>query len=369
MKINEKKILNIPLSMRNINNKEFDEEPKLLIKSKSYQNIIPKPYKLESITSFKISKDDEEILRKNEEKRKKKEERKRNFNEFIKRNYAILEKKKGFENRKNFLFEKNREMKTEQERIEGFNRLIDDANRRFEAKERAEQMLKDIKTKGNNKKYTSDEWKEIYKKRFIDYETNHKKKMIMEKEKKEKEIIEENKKIEKEIENKTVKIPVKKVNEIFDKLYNKGRKIYNSKKEFSQTESTKKNHSNNKSFIKENNNEINHTLKKNKSISRYRNIQPRYMKFFQNQSLEETLGKLKEERKEYENKNNSKNTTLNKEKEKEKEQSRISYSSNSSGLKIYQTNFIQCIRFKDFPNLIDTESNNNNSLKQNLNKK
>ena len=45
MKINEKKILNIPLSMRNINNKEFDEEPKLLIKSKSYQNIIPKPYK------------------------------------------------------------------------------------------------------------------------------------------------------------------------------------------------------------------------------------------------------------------------------------------------------------------------------------
>ena len=63
------------------------------------------------------------------------------------------------------------------------------------------------------------------------------------------------------------------------------------------------------------------------------------------------------------------NDKINKEKEKEKEQSRISYSSNSSGLKIYQTNFIQCIRFKDFPNLIDTESNNNNSLKQNLNKK
>ncbi len=27
-------------------------------------------------------------------------------------------------------------MKTEQERIEGFNRLIDDANRRFEAKKK-----------------------------------------------------------------------------------------------------------------------------------------------------------------------------------------------------------------------------------------
>ena len=259
-------------------------------------------------------------------------------------------------------------MKTEQERIEGFNRLIDDANRRFEAKERAEQMLKDIKNKGNSKKYTSEEWKEIYKKRFIDYETNHKKKMIMEKEKKDKEINEENKKIEKEIENKTVKIPLKKVNEIFDKLYNKGRKVYNSKKDFNQTQSTKKNNSNNKSFNKENNNEINNqTLKKNKSISRYRNIQPRYMKFFQTQSLEETLGKLKDERKEYENKNNSKNSTLNK--EKEKEQSRISYSSNSSGLKIYQSNFIQCIRFKDFPNLVDTENNNNDSLKQNSNKK
>ena len=109
-------------------------------------------------------------------------------------------------------------MKTEQERIEGFNRLIDNANRRFEAKKKAEQMLKDIKNKGNSKKYTPEEWKEIYKKRFIDYETNHKKKMIMEKEKKDKEINEENKKIEKEIENKTVKIPLKKVNEIFDKL-------------------------------------------------------------------------------------------------------------------------------------------------------
>ena len=79
MKINEKKILNIPLSMRNINNKAFDEEPKLLIQSKSYQNIIPKYYKLESITSFKISKDDEEILRKNEEKRKKKRRKKKEF--------------------------------------------------------------------------------------------------------------------------------------------------------------------------------------------------------------------------------------------------------------------------------------------------
>ena len=34
------------------------------------------------------------------------------------------------------------------------------------------------------------------------------------------------------------------------------------------------------------------------------------MQFFQTQSLEETLGKLRDERKEYENKINSKNSTL-----------------------------------------------------------
>ena len=85
MKQNDNKIINIPHSMRNINNKAFDEEPKLLIQSKSFQNIIPKPYKLETITSFKLSKDDEEILRRNEEKRKKKEEKKRKIEEEIKK--------------------------------------------------------------------------------------------------------------------------------------------------------------------------------------------------------------------------------------------------------------------------------------------
>ena len=94
MKQNDNKIINIPQCMSNINNKAFDEEPKLLIQSKSYQNIIPKPYKLETITFFKISRWWKNI--------KKKWRKKRNFDEFIKRNYAILEKKKGFENRKNF---------------------------------------------------------------------------------------------------------------------------------------------------------------------------------------------------------------------------------------------------------------------------
>ncbi len=365
-----KNLNNIPFTMRNINNKAFDEEPILLIKSKSYQNVIPKSFQLESLSLYSNSKDDDYLNMKiKEERRKKREERKKNFDEFIKRNYAILERKKGTENRKNFLFEQKREMRSEQERIEGFNRLIDDANRRFEAKERAEQMLHDIKSskKGNNKKYSTEEWKEIYKTRFEKYQKQYDEKIKEKLKKKEEEMKLENEKIDKEIEGKRVKIPLKKLDVICNKLYNHGRKIYNTKKDFSKTESLKKNksQSNNKSINKENENS-NNTLKKNKSISKYKNIQPRYMQFFQTQSLEGTLGKLKDERREYENKNNSKNSTLNnKDKEKEKDQSRISYASNSSGLKIYQTNFIQCIKFKDVSSLSNNSDNNNmNSMKK-----
>ena len=373
MTTNDNKNLNsnIPFTMRNINNKAFDEEPIMLIKSKSYQNVIPKSFQLESISYFSNSKDDDYLnMKLKEERRKKREERKKNFDEFIKRNYAILERKKGTENRKNFLIEQKREMRSEQERIEGFNRLIDDANRRFEAKERAEQMLHDIKSskKGNNKKYSTEEWKEIYKSRFEKYQKQYDEKMKEKLKKKEEDIKIENEKIDKEIEGKRVKIPIKKLDVICDKLYNHGRKIYNTKKDFSKTESLKKNksQSNNKSINKENEN-TNSTLKKNKSISKYQNIQPRYMQFFQTQSLEGTLGKLKDERREYENKNNSKNSTIkDKDKEKEKDQSRISYASNSSGLKIYQTNFIQCIKFKDVSSLSNNSDNNNmNSMKKN----
>ena len=371
MTTNDNKNLNsnIPFTMRNINNKAFDEEPIMLIKSKSYQNVIPKSFQLESISYFSNSKDEDYLnMKLKEERRKKREERKKNFDEFIKRNYAILERKKGTENRKNFLFEQQREMRSEQERIEGFNRLIDDANRRFEAKERAEQMLHDIKSskKGNNKKYSTEEWKEIYKSRFEKYQKQYDEKMKEKLKKKEEDIKIENEKIDKEIEGKRVKIPIKKIDVICDKLYNHGRKIYNTKKDFSKTESLKKNksQSNNKSINKDNEN-TNSTLKKNKSISKYQNIQPRYMQFFQTQSLEGTLGKLKDERREYENKNNSKNSTI-KDKEKEKDQSRISYASNSSGLKIYQTNFIQCIKFKDVSSLSNNSDNNNmNSMKKN----
>ena len=86
---------NLPFTMRNINNKAFEEEPIMLNKSKSYQNVISKSYKLESITDFNDIKDDSCLNELNkEERRRKREERKKNFDEFIKRNYAILEKKR-----------------------------------------------------------------------------------------------------------------------------------------------------------------------------------------------------------------------------------------------------------------------------------
>ena len=47
-----KNLNNIPFTMRNINNKAFDEEPILLIKSKSYQNVIPKSFQLESLSLY-----------------------------------------------------------------------------------------------------------------------------------------------------------------------------------------------------------------------------------------------------------------------------------------------------------------------------
>ena len=77
-------------------------------------------------------------------------------------------------------------------------------------------MLHDIKNskKGNNKKYSSEEWKEIYNKRFIEFQKLHNEKILKEKQKKEEEIKKENEKYDKEIEGKKIKIPIKKINEI-----------------------------------------------------------------------------------------------------------------------------------------------------------
>jgi len=65
------------------------------------------------------------------------------------------------------MIEKNKPKMVESKRIHSFNRLIEDANRRLEAKEKLEAMKEKILGHNNNveKKFTKEEWKEIYAKR------------------------------------------------------------------------------------------------------------------------------------------------------------------------------------------------------------
>ena len=76
------------------------------------------------------------------------------------------------EERLNKLVEKNKIKIDEDEKIKAFNRLIEDANRRFEAQENLENMKdkldQDISI-GQQKKYNDKEWKEIYKRRLQNY--------------------------------------------------------------------------------------------------------------------------------------------------------------------------------------------------------
>ena len=96
------------------------------------------------------------------------------------------------------------------------------------------------------------------------------------------------------------------------------------------------------------------------------------MNFFQNVN-EDTLNKLKKEKLEFINStlntknsniNNSNNSTTNSKK------SQINYSNNDSYLKIYQSNFIQIIKFKNVPYEINTSDlKENNKDSKNLSRK
>ena len=382
--LNDNKV-NLIYSSRNKDNNIFNDyliNTLSITKVKTFEGKIPKLYDLncknnrnnKSNITFK-PKDDYFIK---EEKKKKLEERKKHFKEFLLRNKLFFEKKRERIERQKILFEKGKKIKSEQEIIEGFNRLIDDANRRFEARERRDQLIKDVKNSTNNnnyKKYNNNQRNIIYN-RFISYEKKSKekiKKAIIEKEnekkKKEAEIL-------KEMKSQNKKVSKEKANFIFNSLYNKGRKIYNEKRcksSLNKTQVIKRNKSigekniNNQTLKTENK-----TLKKTKSISKFKNIQPRYMNFFQNVN-EDTLNKLKKEKLEFINStlntknsniNNSNNSTTNSKK------SQINYSNNDSYLKIYQSNFIQIIKFKNVPYEINTSDlKENNKDSKNLSRK
>ena len=132
----------------------------------------------------------------------------------------------------NELVEKSKHKIDEAELKETFNRLVDDANRRFIEKQgindidKEKEKDKDMSFKAlensNPKKYNEEEWNEIYYKRFKDYDEYKKKRM---------EIKREKEKIEKMIEEeeqlklcRIKKIPVGKIRENSKRLYEEAKK-------------------------------------------------------------------------------------------------------------------------------------------------
>ena len=99
---------------------------------------------------------------------------------FLNRMQFDIYKRQLKEDRVNKLVEINKIKIDEDEKIKVFNRLIKDANRRLEAKENSEKAQKnpgnDTEDVASGKKYNEKEWKEIYNKRFKNYEENINKK-------------------------------------------------------------------------------------------------------------------------------------------------------------------------------------------------
>ena len=98
---------------------------------------------------------------------------------FLNRMQFDIYKRQFKEDRINKLVEQSKAKIDEDERIKAFNRLILDANRRIEAQENMEKIknkLEEDISAGNQKKYSDEEWKEIYNKRFKLYMDNINKK-------------------------------------------------------------------------------------------------------------------------------------------------------------------------------------------------
>ena len=98
---------------------------------------------------------------------------------FLKRMKFDICKRQMKEYKINELIDQNKAKMDEEERIEAFNRLISDANRRLEAQENLENMknkLSEDLINNEKKKYSDEIWNEIYEKRFKNYEENVNKK-------------------------------------------------------------------------------------------------------------------------------------------------------------------------------------------------
>ena len=101
----------------------------------------------------------------------------------------------------NKIIEENKIKLNESERIKTFNRLIEDANRRVETKEKMEEIrnksCQDLREKPK-KKYKDKDWNKIYKERFANYKAVVDRKHMQ--------LIKEKKAIEKQEEDEEVKM-------------------------------------------------------------------------------------------------------------------------------------------------------------------
>ena len=231
-------------------------------------------------------------LENNDEKRNASEERSKikieendRFANFLSRMEMDLERRRTKDKRRQLLFEKSKIKHSEEEIVNGFNRLIDDANRRIEVKQKMEELSLEIngKKKDKNEKiYDPEKWKEVYQSRFEKFKNTVQEKIVTKKKEKEEA---EKKEIEEYVEqmkNKTIKVPKDKLTKICQRLYNGRRlppKLVKKEEEIKQNEvqkqnikETKEKQKKNKSkspkkIVKEKSNIVNRLYPKNLSKS------------------------------------------------------------------------------------------------------
>ena len=231
-------------------------------------------------------------LENNDEKRNASEERSKikieendRFANFLSRMEMDLERRRTKDKRRQLLFEKSKIKHSEEEIVNGFNRLIDDANRRIEVKQKMEELSLEINGKKkdkNEKTYDPEKRKEVYQSRFEKFKNTVQEKIVTkmkEKEEAEKKEIEE---YVEQMKNKTIKVPKDKLTKICQRLYNGRRlppKLVKKEEEIKQNEvqkqnikETKEKQKKNKSkspkkIVKEKSNIVNRLYPKNLSKS------------------------------------------------------------------------------------------------------
>lgn len=231
-------------------------------------------------------------LENNDEKRNASEERSKikieendRFANFLSRMEMDLERRRTKDKRRELLFEKSKIKHSEEEIVNGFNRLIDDANRRIEVKQKMEELSLEINGKKkdkNEKTYDPEKWKEVYQSRFEKFKNTVQEKIVTKKKEKEEAEKKEIEEYVEQIKNKTIKVPKDKLTKICQRLYNGRRlppKLVKKEEEIKQNEvqkqnikETKEKQKKNKSkspkkIVKEKSNIVNRLYPKNLSKS------------------------------------------------------------------------------------------------------